>query len=266
MCSVEVGQTLEELVEMVPSKPPLAPESAVERVCRLLARKDYCFLPAHQTGALLSSVQADAFADWPAFHASWDDLPVDQYMADGGQYRKRRHTMLSAQPSSRRFSVQPHQPHFQSLNYNSLTGGLVRHFEPMAPAILAGATFNAFVTLGCEIFGRLSPYSPWHIEAHQFRIESQGGQIGKPTPEGMHRDGVSFVMMAVIRRTNMRDGATTVYDTERVLLDEFTLQQPLDMAIVNDERTFHNVTPIVQLDSDQPAVRDALVLTFRHKD
>jgi hypothetical protein len=27
---------------------------------------------------------------WPAFAASWDDLGLDLYMADGGRYRRRR--------------------------------------------------------------------------------------------------------------------------------------------------------------------------------
>src|SRR4029077_16305452 len=35
-------------------------------------------------------------ADWPAFAASWDDLGLDTYMADGGRYRKRRHAAFAA--------------------------------------------------------------------------------------------------------------------------------------------------------------------------
>ena len=35
-------------------------------------------------------------ADWPAFAASWNDLGLDTYMADGGRYRKRRHAAFGA--------------------------------------------------------------------------------------------------------------------------------------------------------------------------
>lgn len=130
---------------------------------------------------------------------------------------------------------------------------------------MAGSTLQSLIILGCELFGRLSPYSPWHIEVHQFRIEGNAGELGKPTPEGAHRDGVNFEIMVMVQRTNLVNGATTIYNAEKLRLDEFTLQQPLDIAIVNDERVFHSVTPIVQLALDKPAVRDVLVVTFRRQ-
>ena len=38
---------------------------------------------------------ADALNGWPAFAASWDDLDTDEYMADGGRYRRRRYACFS---------------------------------------------------------------------------------------------------------------------------------------------------------------------------
>ncbi len=239
--------------------------SDLDRVCYILNRKDFCFLPATRSQALLHCVHDSPLDDWTDFQHSWSDLPMDGYMADGGTYRTRRHATLSASPSSRCFQLEPHQPHFQSLAYNHLNGGIARHYQPIEPSVLTGATMQALITLGCALFGRLSPYSAWHIEVHQFRIEAKVGEAGKPTPEGIHQDGVNFVMMVMVRRTNVVHGATAIYARAKVRLDEFTLQQPLDMAIVNDERVWHSVTPIVQLDSDKPAIRDVLVLTFQRK-
>lgn len=240
-------------------------ESGIDRVCRTIDRKGFCFLPATRASVLLHGMHDSPLDDWTRFQQSCSDLPMDGYMADGGKYRKRRHATLSASPSSRCFKLEPHQPHFQSLAYNHLNGGLARHYQPIEPGVLAGATMHSLITLGCEIFGRLSPYSPWHIEMHQFRIEANAGEAGKPTPEGLHRNGVNFVMMAMVQRTNLVNGATAIHNQDKVRLDEFTLQQPLDMAIVNDERVFHGVTPIVQLDIDKPAIRDVLVITFQRK-
>lgn len=239
--------------------------SEVERACKRLVQKDFSFFSSARTRTLLESVQTEALEDLEAFQESWSDLALDRYMADGGKYRKRRHATLSALPSSRNFHVQPHQPHFQSLTYNDLNGGIPRHYEPISPEILGGSTMRAFITLGCELFGRLSPYSSWHIEVHQFRIESSDGVLGKPTPEGVHQDGVNYVLMAMVRRKNLINGSTVIYNREKTRIDEFTLQNPLDMAVVNDERVFHGVTPIVQLDGAQPAIRDVLVVTFKRK-
>ena len=69
------------------------------------------------------------FADWDGFAASWDDLGVDMYMADGGRYRRRRFALLSGRPERRR--AKPHQPHYQSRDYNPLNGGIERWFEPV---------------------------------------------------------------------------------------------------------------------------------------
>ncbi len=240
-------------------------QSEVERACKRLSLKDFSFFPAAKTRALLHSVRAAALDDLEQFQSSWTRLSLDQYMADGGKYRKRRHATLSALPSSRNFHIQAHQPHYQSLNYNELNGGIARHYDPIEADILAGSTMGAFITLGCELFGRLSPYSSWHIEAHQFRIESQDNSLGKPTPEGVHQDGVNYVIMAMVKRSNMVNGSTQIYSREKVKIDEFTLQEPFDMAIVNDERTHHSVTPIVQLDLERPAIRDVLVVTFKKK-
>jgi hypothetical protein len=39
--------------------------------------------------------------------------------------------------------------------------------------------------------------APWYVEAHQFRIDTTDG-IGRPTPEGAHRDGVDFVAVLLV--------------------------------------------------------------------
>lgn len=240
--------------------------SSIERTCTFLARKDFIYLAPERTRGLIEQVAGtNSLSDWSEFCDSWNNLRVDDYMRDGGRYRKRRHATLSALPSSRLFQVEPHRPYFQSLQYNHLNGGVARHYEPIEKDILRGATMSALIKVGCEIFGRLAPYYPWHIEVHQFRIEADKEMEGKPTPEGIHRDGVNYVMMVMVQRRNLINGATTIYDLGKNRLNEFTLQNPLDMAIVNDERVFHGVTPIVQLDPELPAVRDVLVITFHRR-
>ena len=49
----------------------------------------------------------------------------------------------------------------------------------------------------------------WLIEAHQFRIIT-GRDPGKPTPEGLHRDGVDYVFISLIERHNISGGVTRV--------------------------------------------------------
>ena len=203
--------------------------------------------------------------DWPRFAASWDDMPVDGYMADGGRYRRRRHAVFAAAPGGAILRA-PHQPHYQSLDYNPLHGGIERWFAPVTEDIAAGDSLAAILDWSRALFERLEQASPaWHIEMHQFRIEAGPGQAGQPTPEGLHRDGVDYVLVLLIRRQNIRRGTTRIHDLDRHLLGSFTLTDPFDAALVHDARVYHAVTPVEPVDPALPAYRDVLVATFKRR-
>jgi len=205
--------------------------------------------------------------DWESFAASWDDLGVDTYMADGGRYRRRRFGVFRAAPGG--IVRKAHQPHYQSRDYNTLNGGIERWFEPVTDATAGHPALTAILRTSHALFDRMTPTElrpeAWHVEIHQFRIEARDGEEGRPTPEGMHRDGVDWVLVLMARRENVASGETTIYDLVRRPLGSFTLTAPLDSALVDDSRVYHGVTPVVPLDPRRPAYRDVLVVTFRRE-
>ncbi|MDP9095601.1 MAG: 2OG-Fe dioxygenase family protein [Pseudomonadota bacterium] len=202
-----------------------------------------------------------ALDDWPDFAASWNDLGLDTYMADGGRYRKRRHAAFRASPDG--IVRKAHQPHYQSRDFNALNGGIARWFEPMLDSAVATATFQGIMRLCADLFDGLTPAPAWHVEVHQFRIEARSDTAGRPTPEGMHQDGVDWVLVLMVDRDNIAEGETSIHGLDRSLLGSFTLRAPLDSALVDDHRVFHGVTPVRALDPAKPAHRDVLVITFR---
>jgi hypothetical protein len=224
----------------------------------------YAFVRAPEMRALL---EAAGLRDWAGFAASWDDLGVDMYMADGGRYRRRRFACFRA--TSEGIARKPRQPHYQSRDYNPLNGGIERWFEPVTEAIGAHPAMRAVLTTCRALFDRLTPPeiqpTAWHVEVHQFRIEARPGQIGKPTPEGMHRDGVDWVLVLLVDRANIASGETTIADLATSPLGSFTLSDPLDAAVTDDNRVFHGVTPVTPLDPARPGHRDVLVVTFRRE-
>jgi hypothetical protein len=205
-------------------------------------------------------------ADWPAFADSWNRLDLDVYMADGGRYRRRRHATFAAAPG-RPIERQPHQPHFQPLDYNPLNGGVERWFSPLEAEVAESASLQTILALCRALFDRLAAAAvPWHIEVHQFRIEARLEEPGRPTPEGLHRDGVDFVLVLLIERTNIASGMTTIHALDGRELGHFTLTHPFDAALVDDRRVAHGVTAVRALDPGRPAHRDVLVVTFRAPD
>ncbi len=204
-------------------------------------------------------------ADWDAFAASWNDLGLDTYMADGGRYRKRRFAAFGAR-AAEPIHRKPHQPHYQSRDYNPLNGGIARWFDPVLPEIAAGASMTAILATCRTLFEQLAPKHDWHIEVHQFRIEARSGEAGRPTPEGMHRDGVDYVLVLLIDRRNVQSGVTSIHSTDDRDLGSFTLTEPCDAAWVDDHRVMHGVTPVEPIDPAEPGFRDVLVVTFRRED
>ncbi len=236
------------------------------RLVEAVARDGFAFVGAVEMRAAFARI--GSMADWDTFAASWDDLGLDTYMADGGRYRKRRHGVYAAGPEGIR--RKPHQAHYQSRDYNSLNGGIARWFEPVLADIGAGPTMTTVLATCRALFERLTPRPPgqvlrWHVEIHQFRIEARAEQAGCPTPEGTHQDGVDHVLVLLVGRRNIREGMTGVTDLAGRPLGSFMLTQPMDAALVDDNRVMHGVTPVAPIDTALPGYRDVLVVTFRRE-
>jgi len=230
------------------------------------------------TGALQSALLQDGYAfvhggamrdmlapfgplsDWDRFSASWNDLEIDTYMADGGRYRRRRHAVYEAALEGVRRAA--HQAHYQTLDYNPLNGGIARWFEPIAADVGDGATMRTILGFCHAFFGSVAPAPAWRVEVHQFRIEARAGEAGLPTPEGLHRDGVDYVLVALVQRRNIARGTTSIHGPDGRRLGAFTLTEPLDAALLDDARVAHGVTAVQPIDPSMPAYRDVLVVTF----
>jgi hypothetical protein len=234
-------------------------------IVKRLATDDFVFVESVQTSELLSTIAGAPLDSDPVFLDSWNRLEQDQYMADGGHYRKRRHATYAIDGAGQRARLMPYQPHYQTVDYNPLNGGVARYFAPILDDLHQSLSLAALLEFGNLVFSQITGNHHWHIELHQFRIEARDGQMGKPTPEGVHRDGVDFVIVVMIKRVNIDSGATTIYDLDNRLVGEFTLRESFDMVLVNDRRLYHGVTPITQLDAEAEAFRDVLVITFKMK-
>jgi hypothetical protein len=225
-----------------------------------LVNDGFAFVHGGDTRALVEPF--GSLADWDDFGESWNRLELDTYMADGGRYRRRRHAVFTA-PRQGAIVREPHQPHYQTLDYNPLHGGVERWFEPVETGVAGSAALGTLLAFCRALFGALSSGVPsWRVEVHQFRIEARSGEQGRPTPEGLHRDGVDYVLVLLVHRRNIASGVTTVHSAAGEL-GHFTLTEPFDAALVDDRRVAHGVTPVEAIDPALPAYRDVLVVTFK---
>jgi hypothetical protein len=222
-----------------------------------LADAGYALLPA----AACATLQLD-LAGLDALRDSWERLPRDAYLRDGGNYRARRHSCFVQTPAAGPLQAVPHRPHWQPTSYNALHGGLTRWFEPVEPAVRGAPAWRQLLRSVGELFAEVHAAPHWFIEAHQFRIGTASG-IGRPTPEGAHRDGVDFVAVILVGRRNVVGGETRVFDARGASGVRFTMHEPWSMLLMDDARVIHETTPIQSQGKD--GVRDTLVLTYRER-
>ena len=205
---------------------------------------------ARLAGCTLDALQALA--------PSWDHLELDNYLKDGGRYRRRRHSCFV--DSGATLKQTAHRAHWQPVEYNALHGGMHRLFEPIEDATIAQPSWGRLLRALGAVCSEVKGAQPWYVEAHQFRIDTADG-IGRPTPEGAHRDGVDYVAVILIDRAGIKGGETRVFEANGPRGQRFTMTEPWTMLLLDDAAVIHESTPIQPL--GEHGHRDTLVLTWR---
>jgi hypothetical protein len=232
------------------------PTAAVATAIQRLTADAVCLIPAADLTASLPVNDAE----WQRFAAHWDDLAPDRYAAELGIDRQRRYGHYSladgvATPVPIGAFVQPERS-------NPLYVGTDRAFEPLTDAFALDPLLDALLQLLGRFADALEVVSEWTVKVHPFRVIGSATSNGDPTPEGLHRDGVTLVSTLLISRRNALGGESSVLDLHGRRLLTATLSEPGSLLVGDDRRTVHGVSPIRSIDHSAPAVRDVLVITF----
>ena len=241
---------------MTVSFPPPVIASAQDLLATLQTQ-GYAVVSPQQVSQL-AGLELDALLGW---RTSWNSLPPDNYLRDGGRYRRRRHSCFVVEGDD--ISQVAHRPHWQPLEYNALHGGMQRHFEPMDGVLVTQEPWRQLMVWLGSVSSALKGMQKWFAEAHQFRIDTTDG-IGRPTPEGAHRDGVDVVAVFLVAREGIKGGETRVFEAAGPNGQRFTLTDPWSLLLLDDSRVIHESTPIQPL--AQGGYRDTLVVTLRAGD
>lgn len=209
------------------------------------------------------NLTADWSQRWSALTAAWNNLPPDAHLKDGGSYRQRRHACFVHDTAANTLMQTPHRAHWQPTDYNALHGGFERWFEPVEADVATASAWTDLIAGLGTLFARVHSVEQWFVEAHQFRIDTAGG-VGRPTPEGAHRDGVNFVVVMLVARRGVKGGETRVFDANGPQGVRFVMLEPTTALLLDDARVIHETTPIFPDHAEgEKGYRDTLVLTYR---
>lgn len=209
--------------------------------------------------SLMSEQRYEVIDTPPASQQVLDEfeyLPFDPYTGDEQRYRRFSQYSLAFNPEANRWELKllPHRPFIQAPSINSFVGGVERHFEPLridpGPQIKAGAQAL-----------ELDRDETWQVNVHQCRVVANNQGRGVSVPEGPHRDGHDYGMLAVFQRHNITGGENELMPTGggepffRVTL------QPNQALVYEDPAMWHNATDIEALDSSG-GFRDLWIVAF----
>lgn len=221
----------------------------------------------HGNIAAVLGVDAPDHSAWDYFKGSWDDLPLDPYMADGGRYRYRRYAEFRCGAKDSAVEILPHRAYAQTRKTNHLNGGIERLFAPVRPNLAQGEVLQTLLRWCSQELFRVAGYPVWFAQVFQNRITCENGASGKPTPEGAHRDGVEYVLTVMIDRHGVDGGCSILHEEiDHKPIFELVLQKPGDFLLNNDTTVLHSVTPITPVPSVADRHRDVLVAIFTHMD
>ncbi|MFJ9417935.1 2OG-Fe dioxygenase family protein [Streptomyces sp. NPDC101227] len=217
----------------------------------------YRYFPAaelHQDLAAHSEEQLKLFLE------SWEDLPVDSYMKDGADYRRRRYG--SFHWAAGELVPDPAGVFHQTKEVNSLHGGVERAFPPLSDGVLESGVLDSLIHFFmARLPGEFDPATSG-VGVHQIRITATHDADGLPAPEGVHEDGHHFVAQALMRRTDVDGGESQIFDRNRRPIYRNTLLEEFESIVIDDRRVFHGVSAIRPVDGVRQGIRDMLLIDY----
>ncbi|MDH2343603.1 2OG-Fe dioxygenase family protein [Bradyrhizobium sp. SSUT77] len=197
------------------------------------------------------------------FSPLFENLGPDVYhpAQTGGRSRRLAQHYATFDPKTGKISVTRlvTQPFLQG-DYNKLTGHLERPIEPTLP----DTDLSRFIEYGFKSIQERWPLdgreNEWLVNCHLIRTHAKGKQEGVPVPEGIHRDGVDYLIMGSVRRQDVSGGVSYIYD--HVDGDPFfeTTLTPGQAILIDDESLFHMASPVTATKDE--GHRDMILMGF----
>ncbi|MFF7749550.1 2OG-Fe dioxygenase family protein [Streptomyces sp. NPDC007971] len=212
---------------------------------------------------LLQALASHTEEDLKVFREAWEDLPVDAYLKDGADYRRRRYGSFRGVD---RLAPDTQGAFHQSVEVNALHGGVDRHFPPLAEEFASSGVLRTLVSALADRLPGAFDRETGGVGIHQIRIVATRDAQGLPAPEGVHEDGHHFVAQVFMGRSGVQGGASQIYDREHRPLLRTTLTEPFETIVIDDRRVFHGVDAIEPADGHRFGIRDMLLVDFFPRD
>lgn len=190
--------------------------------------------------------------------ASFESLNQDRYMKPGDTYRYRAYSQ--GQLVGNEIYWYEDCKFIQPPELNAYMGGVNRVFDPLS-YLTRSAVQQLIASMPCfESTGQ----QKLELGCHQIRITVSEETIGRPAPEGFHRDGFDHVLIVSIAAKNIYGGLTILRAAEEPNSEEIFSSElePGSALLLDDATVEHYTTPIThKIPGD--GFRDVIVITLK---
>jgi hypothetical protein len=193
-------------------------------------------------------IDAGGWLDLARLARLFGDVPADPYVPEGFRYKALgRLRMHGTKPV-----IGPHEPLYQSEEFNPVHGGIQRHYQPLPAEFVAGLAdaLRLFQTVA-----RLAEDEEVLVQAQRVTTGTEG--VGHPAVEGFHQDDVDYVGILLVGRHGLAGGKTLLAadadGSALVFAGELGSGQ---LLVLDDRRLWHYTSP----------VRDIAGLGLGHRD
>ncbi|MBN3572867.1 MULTISPECIES: 2OG-Fe dioxygenase family protein [Vibrio] len=209
-------------------------------------------LPNRETTLQLTKLSDNAFAQ---LAPSFTKLPNTEH-ADG-QYRLRRYSVIQFK-DGQVIDLQKNE-FMQTDDINRFQGNVVRQFEPIETPTLQSEGMREI----CQLFVEANKLiDGQEIEIHQMRISAIFDET-QVAPEGVHQDGFEHIALIGMGRHNIEGGDVMLYSSFNEAPFFRKVLQNGEVAMLADNKLWHNATPIRSVIEGEEGYMDVFVLTAK---
>lgn len=210
---------------------------------------------------------AGNFSEFIRLTESWECMGPDPYFGQqeaGNRYR--RYSDFNYNAATGELTQLEHRAYVQSKEHNSYVGDKIRHFEDFSREVIDSPVIRSLIDLDFAVYKSVLPEElhddVWQCQIHQIRIEIKPGKTLEITPEGIHCDGYPFSGVHFWGKENVAGAESQIFSSDRQLLAAATYEGILDTTFFLDREMLHYVTPAATLDSEKPAYRQIIAISF----
>jgi len=199
-------------------------------------------------------------------HAAWS-VPRDNYYDGGDRYRSlNRLGAEVVEGGVKVWTIEESTPYVQLKKYNTTLGGQPREYPPLPREIADSLGVRKMIAYHLRYLPLSQITARYLVNLHVIRFTARPGRPCDTSPPGLHKDGEKYIATHLLARCGALGGEVIITDNEKNEIGRFTMHEPGECYIFDDDRVWHMLTPVAVAEGNQFAYRDTLAFDILPED